>query len=287
MTQEEISQIEADISKYGLLQFRKYDEHLISNLIENKITFGSAHNFNDPFDCFLPIDIEGTLFEYIKFVGSYRSMSGRSQKEIEDRAKYLRDNPENFKKDLRGLILDHRRFTCFNIPEKKPHLKNSLFWANYANKHRGICMKFSGSILTHYIENKDWIIQFIPIEYCKDDNIPTFNYIRYKLFEKDKNEYKATQYFYGTKSKEWTYEYEVRFIYYDTQKIDHQYVNFEFPPEVLEQIYLGTKITEDEKNVILKCLSDKKYDHVDIYKLEMDDKQFKLNDILIRRGKKL
>ena len=286
MTKEELRKIVDDIEMHGLLQFRKYDEYLISNLIENKITFGSAQNFNDPFDCFLPINLENPMSDYIKFVGNYPSMNGRSQKEIEERAKFLHDNPEKFKRDLRGLILDQRRFSCFNIPIENFHLRNSLFWANYANKHRGICMKFSGRILTHYTENSNWTIQFIPIEYCKDNNIPAFNYIQYKLYEKDINEYKASQYFYGTKSKEWTSEKEVRFVYYDRKKIDYQYVNFEFPPEVLEQIYLGTKITEDEKNVILKCLSDKKYDHVSVYQLEMDDKQFILKSKTIRQGNK-
>ena len=286
MTKEELRKIVEDIEMHGLLQFRKYDEYLISNLIENKITFGSAQNFNDPFDCNLSIDVDSSFSEYIDMVKLSPYVHGQSEEWIKQRARYLYENQNIFKNDIRGLILGHRRFTCFNIPEKKPHLKNSLFWANYANKHRGICMKFSGSILTHYIENSNWIIQFIPIEYCKDNNIPAFNYIQYKLYEKDINGYKASQYFYGTKSKEWAYEYEVRFIYYDAKKIDSQYINFEFPTEVLEQIYLGTKITEDEKNVILKCLSDKKYDHVDIYKLEMDDKRFKLNDILIRKGNK-
>ena len=75
-------------------------------------------------------------------------------------------------------------------------------------------------------------------------------------------------------------------VYQPDFPIVDSFVNIEFNPISLDSVYLGCKITSDEEEEIFSCFSDRKYDHVDIYKLEMDKKRFKLNDILIRQGKK-
>lgn len=283
MTSEEIKIIEDDISEYGLIQFRKYDEFLISNLFENKITFGPAHSFNDPFDCNLPIHI-CTFSEYKEYLSKkYPEKTYENLEYIKIRANELAINPEKTRADIRHLVYNFRRFSCFNIPKNSDHLANSKFWANYANKHNGICMKFSGNLRKTYNEEHKGIVSLMPIKYCKTDEVPKFNYFLNDLKGKPKF---ATQYFFGTKSKQWEDEYEIRLVYYTGNELEEEYINYEFDPNDLIEVYIGCRINNDQQKVILKCLSDKKYDHVDIYKLEMDDKRFKLNDILIRKGNK-
>lgn len=284
MTQEEISQIEENLFKYGLLQFRKYDGYLTKNLIENKITFGSCQNFNDPFDCNLPINVECTLKDVQDFTIEANFVNGNfNLSSIAEKADELYRNPELLYHRLKDLIINRRRFSCFNLARTKHHLHNSLFWANYANKHSGICMKFSGELIRYYHDFFQDLIGLVPVKYTNDNMIPKFNYFK----NRKSRENFAVEYFFGTKSKEWKYEEEIRLVYQpDLQDLD-SYINFEFNPNSLESVYLGCKITFSEEKEILTCLSSKKYDHVDIYKLEMDDKQFKLNDILIRQGKKL
>lgn len=283
MTQEEIIQLEDDIFKYGLLQFRKYDEYLISNLICNKITFGSAQNFNDPFDCNLPIDMECSFKDIQNFTieanfanGNF-DLSSIAQKAIE-----LYRKPEMLHNELKDMILNQRRFSCFNLAKAKRHLHNSLFWANYANKHRGVCMKFTGELIKYYHDFFQDLIGLVPVKYTIDDMIPEFNYFK----NRKSRDHFAVEYFFGTKSKEWEYEEEIRLIYQPDIKVLNSYINFEFNPNSLDSVYLGCKITSNEEEEILSCLSDRKYDHVDIYKLEMDNRRFKLNDNLIREGKK-
>lgn len=283
MTSEEIYKIEQDIFKYGLLQFRKYDEFLISNLINSKITFGSPQNFNDPFDCNLPITFDNSLSDYIDFIRYYPESINKSNEWIIETGKRLYKNRKKFKTDFAKMLFDNRRFSCFNLAKKEHHLSNSLFWANYANKHQGICMKFSGELLKYYYENHQPIIKLVPVEY-KNQDIPEFNFIKNRVNGEIEG---SAQYFFGTKSAEWSYEDEIRFIYDSNGEEIGPFVNFEFDPKSLVEVYIGCKIKEKEQKVILHCLSSKKYDHINIYKLEMDDKQFKLNDILIRQGKKL
>jgi len=284
MTKEEIDKIEQDIFEYGLLQFRKYDEFLISNLNNNKITFGSPHNFNDPFDCNLPINVECSLKDVQDLTIEANFQAGNfNLPSITQKAFELHKNPTMLKARLKELIFNQRRFSCFNLAKEKQHLHNSLFWANYANKHSGVCMKFSGELVKYYHKYFLHVIGLVPIIYRTDNLIPEFNYVRNRF----SREYLAVQYFFGTKSKEWENENEIRLVYQPDSEIIDSYINFEFAPICLESVYIGCKISSEEEKVIEECLSDKKYCHVDIYRLEMDDKRFKLNDKLIRRGKKL
>lgn len=280
MTQKERTQIEQDIFKYGLLQFRKYDEYLISNLIENKITFGSAKNFNDPFDCNLPIYL-CSLDEYRKYLWKkFPKRSVENSEYINMRAQMLANFPEVTRADIHHLVYDFRRFSCFNIPKQREHFGNSKFWANYADKHHGICMKFSGNLISTCSKEPKKTITLIPIEYCKTDEIPKFNYFLNDL--NGKPEF-ATQYFFGIKSKHWEDEYEVRLIFYTGKEIDESYVSHEFDSKDLLEIYIGCRVNLAEQKVILKCLSDEKYNHVKIYRLNMDQQKFILNPCLIKR----
>lgn len=283
MTLEERNKIEQDIFTYGLLQFRKYDEHLISNLVENKITFGSPRNFNDPFDCNLPINLENSISEYIDFIRYYPGSRFKSDEWIRKTGTRLYANREKFKTDFENILFSFRRFSCFNLAKKEQHLSNSLFWANYTNKHNGVCMKFSGELLKYYYNNHKGTIQLVPVEYW-DQDIPYFNFIKNRVTGEAES---SAQYFFGTKSAEWSYEEEIRFIYDSNGEEIGPFVNFGFDPKCLAEVYIGCKIKEEEQKVILHCLLNKKYDHIDIYKLKMDNRQFKLNAILIRQGKQL
>jgi hypothetical protein len=144
-------------------------------------------------------------------------------------------------------------------------------------------MKFSGNLRKTYTIEHKGIVSLMPIRYCKTDEIPKFNYFLNDL--KGKPEM-ATQYFFCTKSKQWEDECEVRLVFYTGKEMGEAYINYEFNPNDLTEVYIGCRINDAEQKVILRCLSDKKYDHVDIYKLEMDVKRFKLNDKMIRQGKK-
>ena len=61
MTDHERDSIEKEALEKGLLQFRTFDKHVRNALINNEIIFGAAKNFNDPFDCNLPIDLNNSL----------------------------------------------------------------------------------------------------------------------------------------------------------------------------------------------------------------------------------
>lgn len=280
MTEEDINKIEKDIYKYGLLQFRKYDDYLIRNLIESKITFSSPNNFNDPFDCNLPIDVDNTLHEYIDFIGYFPGPQEMPKEWVIKTGINLYKSKSRFKEDLKKILLDKRRFSCFNLAKRKQHLYNSLFWANYANKHQGICMKFSGDLLRYYYQNHKNQIQLVPVEYVKGLKIPEFNFIKNRISGETKS---AAQYFFGTKSSQWSYEEEIRFICDTTENSDLQYVNYKFDTNSLREIYLGCKLTPEQENVLKWIFRLPKYKHVKLFKLHLDQTNFRLNPIELEK----
>lgn len=278
MTEEERDKIAKKVSKHGLLQFRAFDEFLIKNLLENKLTFGDRKNFNDPFDCNLPIDVNNNLEEivqYLEFVNTKKGFN-LTNEVIRSKAKDYYQNKGHLEDIISSTIFDKRRFSCFTLASKKDHVKNSLFWANYANKHKGICMKFSGTIISQKVINSDSHLDFIPVEYCRDDKIPEFNYIRYRLSKKHKPDWKAIQYFMATKSEHWKTEKEIRLVFENSEAIREPYVNIPFNTTFLREVYLGCNLNIDQINKIKWIFDLPKYKHVKIFRLTTSKKQFKL-----------
>ncbi|NQU52065.1 MAG: DUF2971 domain-containing protein [Bacteroidetes bacterium] len=157
---------------------------------------------------------------------------------------------------------------------------NSLFWANYAGKHYGVCMKFNGEIIeaknSYHCEEGEFVSS-LPIEYCEE--IPEFNYIRYRLGSEKKS---SVQYYFGTKSNEWKYESEVRFIYENYNARTEKYPQVRFDTDLLEKVYLGCNLQETEINKVCEILASKEYQHVDISRLVKSKKSFQLIEQKIR-----
>ncbi len=253
-----------EVLEKGLLQFRAFDEHVRKSLINSEIIFGAAKNFNDPFDCNLPIDLkEAELTEYLNNA-----------------------NRDKLESELRFRIYDFRRFSCFHINSSDEVHSNSLFWANYADKHRGICLKFKGDMFdanNHFLVSPTEGINSFPIEYLNE--IPEFSYINYSD-EKKRKSYKdaiklygrgPSQYFFGIKSKVWETENEVRFVYKSPNNfpIMEQYINLKYNPNMLERVYIGCNASQSTVDEVFKIMHLPKYLHVDVIKLVRDNKEFK------------
>ena len=261
----------------GLLQFRKYDCHVIRNLKDNTISFGDRRNFNDPFDCNLPVNLcsEGEWQNYLsKFPPKDVIVSPHF---IAKRAKELASDPQKAKSEIESLIYDYRRFSCLTIASEERLFFNSLFWSNYADKHAGICLRFNGKLLIESFQQKG--IHPISVEYCHDNKIPDFNYIRNKLNGSKKL---ASNYFFGTKSHQWGNEGEIRLIYFSPERIQQNYIEMEFDPDCLEKVYLGCRFDSKKLDDIKGILSNPKYKEVKLYGLKKDIKQFKLEPYEIK-----
>ena len=136
-------------------------------------------------------------------------------------------------------------------------------WGNYADKSRGVCLKFefNSDFEKSFELEPDIKISPLPLIYKK--GIPSFNYIRYKLkIKQDINS--PNQYFIGTKSKEWKDESEVRIVIEkEPGENFEKYVGVKFKPRYLKEIILGCISSKDDNDMIQKIIKcNTEYSHV-------------------------
>lgn len=293
MTDHERDLKEKEALEKGLLQFRPFDRYLKKALKNNQIIFGEARNFNDPFDCNLPIDLNNTIEEIYDYLNLANKESKFNQDYIQSLAKHYFDNKYKLEKEIRFRIFDFRRFSCFHINSIDEIHENSLFWANYSDKHRGICMKFKGDLIdTHeqFFVSSFENINSYPIDYV--EYIPNFNYLFYRILKEQSGPeyakrlygYTPSEYFFTLKSKHWEKENEVRFILKSSNDspILESFNNIKFNPRMLERVYLGCNAPQSTIDEVFKIMYLPKYKHVEIIKLVRNNKEFKFSEERIK-----
>jgi len=222
-----------------LYKFRNIDSegHTEEIFTKNRLYFSTRKYFNDPFDCRPKQSFsasEDKIKEYfLKRVPKFfPALTTRQQiraktREIMKQKKYKNNQiQELIEKESISKIIDKVGICCFS---KRPD--NILMWSHYADKHRGICLQFEGKPSTPFFYNAQIV------EYQK--NLPVINPF---IDEKEPLFYKT----FLKKSCWWEYEEEWRII---IPRIGS--TTFEFPPEYLKGVILGSNISEkNEKNVI-------------------------------------
>jgi hypothetical protein len=260
-----------------LFQFRKIDNYLFQTLINQTLWFSSPRVFNDPFDCQLPVQTDNSLEEITKYLLKLNEIRKyySNKKDIIKRANELYSDKEQLKSFLHNKFFNERRFSCF-VDDENLVYRNTSMWGNYADKSKGVCLKFQFEFdIEKSFEFENGIkISPLPVKYTQ--SIPRFNYIRMMLgIKQDINS--VNQYFLGTKSEDWQKESEVRLIIENSSgKIfDSEYVGVRFNPFCLKEIIFGCNSFGEDKNVITKiidCIPE--YSHVKIIRLNKSEKFF-------------
>jgi hypothetical protein len=235
-------------------------------LTKSTIYFASPSNFNDIFDCKIPI-VDGSSHEehYERLL--HKLMHQQKLDQIDYFDKYDLFNSIN----LKGKLI----MSKFSTPFKKTSInefyeayldistgvlsltsnhENILMWGHYAAEHSGFCIGFSTKHLlklnAHYIGKVRYSKKYSSIYPNVDDDKNIIN-------------------MFFVKSQNWKYENEYRIIWKD---IESRIVKID--KKAIQEIYLGYRIGHF-KNLFLK-LKAKLLPHVNIYEAEKDDEEFKL-----------
>ncbi len=189
--------------------------------------------FNDPFECKAEISFDARI--EVKNRRAIEQLMkknpGMPKREARKRALMLWKELEqkNGKDFLRWLDNDTGVISFSEVNN------DILMWSHYAGGHNGLCIEFRC--------NNDYCIDFfasiLRVHYQK--NLPSINF--YTTPEEEK--LKA---FILTKSDHWSYEKEWRIIIPDNTKY------IPLPPRVISAIYFGCKISEENRNEILRCV---------------------------------
>ncbi|HMS66895.1 MAG TPA: DUF2971 domain-containing protein [Saprospiraceae bacterium] len=135
---------------------------------------------------------------------------------------------------------------------------DELLWAHYANSHRGFCIEYDSD----YLNNKYRGFKKYELNVEYSDEPPSFDFEGLNSSTEDKVKKIA-----GFKSKRWDYEKEFRII-------TDVYGEFYYEPEALKSIYFGIRMSEENKQKIIKALEGRKITFYDMV-LEPNTYRFK------------
>lgn len=159
----------------------------------NSLWFSSFEDFNDPFDCQGGvINIDSKTDEVIRYLLDTSNGILTLDKKyalIEDALTNPNFIHDFFVKSMSNTISQYG-ICCFS--KRKDHI---LLWSHYAEQHKGVCLKFD------VLECLDVFLIPLIVEYQR--KLPTLNFVA------DRQDVNTMV---KTKSKEWSYENEVRIL---------------------------------------------------------------------------
>ncbi|MCP4551602.1 MAG: DUF2971 domain-containing protein [Bacteroidetes bacterium] len=242
----------------------KYCSYDIAEVIVSGqlLKFSRPDSFNDPFDC----DIELLQFDF----------SEANQEIIDDLNKIKKNISEQWGRDMSTEIdkisrskiedtykrsqLDKIRrssICCFSKDST-----NTTMWSHYADNHRGACLIFD-------LENKKPFIDYPshrftqgPVDY---DNYTSINYL--------KSEVEGIVKVFLTKSPDWKYEKEYRFIIFEEHGL------FKFSKEFLRGIIFGLRVSDEEILRFKNICQRQGYKDIEFGRFKKEELKLKLEDI--------
>lgn len=221
--------------KQDYFSFRSFSEYSLADVQNETISVAHPRNFNDPLDTLLNLWIDKEIKSIADDTSNYSEL-----------ALLLKKVGEHIK--MRCLIGSRDEQGNTKEIEGLP----TLMWAHYAKSHKGFCIKY------HF--NKDFfptiesrlgkMILIGKVKYNDNVNISTFPNISDGLF---------------VKSKDWSYENEMRLIYYDTGNSDR----FPLLPSknAIEAIYLGVNCTDENRRKMEEAIGDK---DIELYQMKIN-----------------
>jgi hypothetical protein len=219
-----------------LYKYYKFNERTISVIIKRLIYFAHANQFNDPFDCRIRFNHDGTVEDWKSYFRKSlpRDFPGLSTAQIEEMIEEKVRDP---------LLRDEKRLDELDEKVREHHLEQVgicslsadptqiLMWSHYADSHQGFCLEFS----TH---QNSFSLAF-PVQYPKA--YPHFNYLQ--LQKQGPLEFVKAVLL--TKSKLWEYEQEWRILEFSGPRKLYPY-----EPHALTGIVLGYWMNPENKKLI-------------------------------------
>ena len=230
-----------------LFKYRDISNELhLETLTELTIFLSSAHKFNDPFDCKIPLEyLQLATDEELRrnFARKLIMMHGNEKEKNnleEGVEKFMAKKHLTNKEELLQLEEnDKKKLNDFGIYSVSAISNNLLLWSHYANSHKGICIGFNAKKL---------------YDNCKFDSLGPVTYFdKYPNMSvlRDNEDLYYNQLY--NKSLDWYYEKEFRYV-----KINAASTKLKFNPDIVEEIYIGCMASEESINTI-KQLREKKY----------------------------
>lgn len=239
---------------HSIFQYRSFDDagYKVESLKKNYVWLSMPKDFNDPYDCAGCFDMEKTLENLLrekqqngdisKILSSHKNFSNTTQEIL-----------ENSRAKLKNALQKKVKISCFSET-----YNNILMWSHYAQSHTGFCIEYdiSNLELTNSFKKKLFPVFYTPkpIDMSK------------AILSKQKEILENILII--NKSEDWKYEREWRYV--TSSEDDSKFIM----PVKPKAIYLGTKISEENKNIMLE-IANNEY-QIPCYELQPQMNSFKL-----------
>lgn len=281
-----------------LYKYRPASDFAIENLRTNTVYLNSPFEYNDPFECVEYVDIDKmydiNLIEFkdefiSMLIGNYPMPADiiegfkESSNPVRDISEYTLSHYENYSVDNVKKTLDIYDKVSNEVLESVFRQKNRkmqqiikvssfcespkqlLMWSHYADYHKGFCIEYDLSKWSITDVRRRLLCPVIYVEKLFD---ATKHYIRSILNDDFNNIYPIISC--ATKSKEWSYEEEWRFIFNFDPHFDTQ----NYPMDCQCRIYMGLRIEPTiEKKIIEIC----KVNGLTLFKAKQSFDKYELN----------
>ena len=137
--------------------------------------------------------------------------------------------------------------------------KHELLWAHYANSHKGFCIQYDLKLLVE--QNMYQELHLFPVNYKKE--LPSIS-----IHDVSKEHEYLFQKLFGTKSKLWKYEDELRIITDNVGENSYEYSS-------VTAIYFGYRMLDEHKNMIMKRLRGRS---IQYYQMLLEDKSYRFKE---------
>jgi len=244
-----------------LYKYRPWDDFTKEIILENKLYFSCADDFNDPFDCSVNLKMDGTKKQWSNEVIKTKAQTlGRNLSHKERKIicnafdlKQMSHVKKEMVEELTKRLKKTMGICCFSSCKD-----NILMWSHYADNHKGVCLIFSSKDM-HAARKVNYEINYPNVSYFNDDE------------EKKVN----ARYF--TKAINWKYEDEYRVVVpnFARQKI-------KFPPESLTGVIIGCCMPDKDIEELSKILKNSVIP-IMLYRAEKKNCQFGLSIEPIKR----
>jgi len=239
-------------------KYRAVNGRLERILTYSELYFASPSEFNDPFDCKIPVLYRGSdddfkNFYWAKLKERYPSYSVEKLNQMAD--EILRTSKHRDKDFLKKIETETAQgaFSRTGVLCLSEINNDILMWSHYADGHRGICLEFNASTLQAVFASA------FRIKYQKE--YPILN----RFTSSDNEELLDTALL--TKSDHWDYEKEWRII----ERRGSGW--YKFPEQLLSGVILGCLIRPDDKIRVMDWLRKRKFP-VKLYEASIKEYEF-------------
>jgi len=260
------------LKSQSYFKYRSLKDMYTKEIFEKReLWYSAPKDFNDPFDCNLPLNCDGLTDKEIEdFNVGIAKRRGRQLSSDE-----LNGMTDTVKSGRINRLLAKWRKDCYVDSSVCcfSHLGDSIqMFSYYADGHEGICIEFSFSVLDmptgiSVAQQLFGSARIVPFDVVYQQEFPELNFLRLSALDPKE----MVQNLIGIKARDWGHEKEYRIF---RRQLPAGTVPF--APQILKRVILGAK-TDDDKMALVKGWLKDWPTPVILAKAEPDAKAFKLN----------